>query len=95
MTVNKSDLVEGLAKKMTNMSYKDVALIVDTIFDSMTQSLAGGDRIEIRGFGSFEIRTRIARMARNPKSGQRVHVDKRKVPFFRVGKELKKRVNQG
>lgn len=95
MTVNKSDLVEQLSQRMTNMSHKDVSLIIDTIFDSMTHSLAQGERIEIRGFGSFEIRTRVARMARNPKSGQRVHVDKRKVPFFRVGKELKKRVNAG
>lgn len=92
--MNKSDLIEGLTKKLPTMAGRDVEVIINTIFDSMTESLVRGDRIEIRGFGSFEIRTRKPRLGRNPKTGASVSVTERKVPFFKVGKELRERVNK-
>lgn len=93
--MNKSDLIEMLAKKLPNLAARDVEVIVNTIFDSMTESLVGGERIEIRGFGSFEVRVRKPRIGRNPKTGQSVSVGERRVPFFKVGKELRERVNHG
>jgi integration host factor subunit beta len=92
--MNKSDLVENLSERLKNLSKKEVDLIVDTIFNKMTESLSKGERIEIRGFGSFEVRTRKARQGRNPKTGNKVFVNTRKVPFFKVGKELKEKINQ-
>ena len=91
--MNKSDLVQMVANKMPNLAIKDVELIVNTIFDSMTDSLAKDQRIEIRGFGSFEVRKRSPRLGRNPKTGEKVEVSLRRVPFFKVGKELKEKVN--
>lgn len=93
--MNRSNLVENLTTKMNNLAHREVEVIIDTIFDRMTQALASGKRIEIRGFGSFEIRVRDARQGRNPKTGATVYVNKRKVPFFKVGKELRERVNNG
>jgi len=92
--LNKSDLIEMLAKKLPSMAGRDVEVIVNTIFDSMTDALRRGDRIEIRGFGSFEVRCRKPRIGRNPKTGSSVNVGERKVPFFKVGKELRERVNK-
>lgn len=92
--MNKSDLVEILADQLKTLSKKEVDLIVDTIFNKMTESLGKGERIEIRGFGSFEVRVRDARQGRNPKSGDKVFVNTRRVPFFKVGKELKERINR-
>lgn len=92
--MNKSDLVEIISEKIKTLSRKEVDLIVDTVFNKMTESLSKGDRIEIRGFGSFEVRTRDARQGRNPKSGEKVFVNTRRVPFFKVGKELKERINK-
>ncbi len=77
------------------MASRDVEVIVNTIFDSMADSLRRGDRIEIRGFGSFEVRIRKPRLGRNPKTGMSVNVGERRVPFFKVGKELRERVNTG
>lgn len=91
--MNKSDLVENLAERLKNLSKKEVDLIVDTVFNKMTESLSKGERIEIRGFGSFEVRIREARQGRNPKTGDKVFVNTRKVPFFKVGKELKEMIN--
>lgn len=91
--MNKSDLIELLSKKLPNMAGRDVEVIVNTIFDSMTDALRAGDRIEIRGFGSFEVRVRKPRVGRNPKTGSSVNVSERRVPFFKVGKELRERVN--
>ncbi len=91
--MNKSDLVESLSERLKNLSRKEVDLIIDTIFDKMTEALSNGSRIEIRGFGSFEVRTRQARQGRNPKTGDKVFVTTRRVPFFKVGKELKEKIN--
>jgi len=93
--LNKSDLIEVLSKRLPNLAGRDVEVIVNTVFESMTDSLRKGDRIEIRGFGSFEVRVRKPRIGRNPKTGQAVEVGERLVPFFKVGKELRERVNRG
>lgn len=91
--MNKSDLIEILSRKLQNLASRDVEVIVNTIFDGMTGELSNGGRIEIRGFGSFEVRTRRPRLGRNPKTGASVKVGERRVPFFKVGKELRERVN--
>lgn len=91
--MNKSDLIEAIAARCPNLAMKDVEIIVNTIFNSMTTALVDGDRIEIRGFGSFEVRVRQPRSGRNPKTGATVNVGVRRVPFFKVGKELRERVN--
>ncbi|MFA4874332.1 MAG: integration host factor subunit beta [bacterium] len=93
--MNKSDLIENLAKRLPNLAARDVEVIVNTVFDSMTDALRRQERIEIRGFGSFEVRTRKPRIGRNPKTGMSVEVGERLVPFFKVGKELRERVNKG
>jgi len=93
--VNKSDLISSVTEKLGSLSHRDVEIIINQVFDSMVSSLAKGDRIEIRGFGSFEVRTRKPRVGRNPKTGERVEVDERRVPFFKVGKELREMVNDG
>ena len=88
----KSDLVEKIAKDL-KMNHDIAQLVVNNIFDSMTEALGKGESIEIRGFGSFSVRNYEAREGRNPKTGERVTVPPRKKPFFKVGKELKNRVN--
>ncbi|MBI2342987.1 MAG: integration host factor subunit beta [Deltaproteobacteria bacterium] len=90
--MNKSDLITAVAGQMPNLAMKDVEIIVNTIFHSMTDALSTGDRIEIRGFGSFEVRVRQPRSGRNPKTGENVSVGLRRVPFFKVGKELRERI---
>lgn len=91
--MNKSDLIQEISNRMPNLAGRDIEVIVNTIFDSMCNSLEKGNRIEIRGFGSFEVRKRRPRQGRNPKTGARVSVGERKVPFFKVGKELRDRVD--
>ena len=90
----KSGLVEKVAERVKNFTKIDVELLVDEIFDSMTASLAKGDKIEIRGFGSFKVKGHKARKGRNPKTGETIDILAKKTPFFKVGKELKKRVNK-
>ena len=88
----KSDLIEKIAKDL-KMNHDIAQLVVNNVFDSMTEALSKGESIEIRGFGSFSVRHYPAREGRNPKSGETVAVPPRKKPFFKVGKELKNRVN--
>lgn len=92
--MTKSELIEQLADESGNLNKKEAELIVNTIFDSIGDALISGDRVEIRGFGSFTIRERDAREARNPKSGDLVKIPPKKTPFFKTGKELRERVNQ-
>jgi integration host factor subunit beta len=92
--MTKSELIEVVAAKAPEISRRDIEIIVNTIFDSMTLALARHDRIEIRGFGSFTAKERRARDARNPRTGESVSVPKKWVPFFTVGKELRERINQ-
>ena len=92
--MTKSELIEALVKKQAHLSYRDVELAVKTILDLMSQSLADGTRIEIRGFGSFCLHYRPPRMGRNPKSGEPVSLSEKYVPHFKPGKELRQRVNE-
>jgi len=92
--MTKSQLIEEVAKGAPDISKRDIEIIVNTIFDSMTQALARHDRIEIRGFGSFIAKPRRAREGRNPRTGEQVHVPQKWVPFFTVGKELRLRINK-
>jgi integration host factor beta subunit len=78
---------------MSHVSKKDTEMIVNSVFASMAEALKRGDRIEIRGFGSFQVKLREAREGRNPKTGQIVSIPSKRSPFFKVGKELKERVN--
>jgi integration host factor subunit beta len=91
--VTKSQLIEAVAAKLQNVSKKDVEIIVETIFNSMSDALSRDERIEIRGFGSFVSKVREAREGRNPKTGDKVPVPQKRTPFFTVGKELKERVD--
>ena len=95
MAMTKSELIERIAERQAQMSVKDVELAVKTILETMSQMLAEGDRIEIRGFGSFTIKHRESRQGRNPKTGSSVSIPAKRVPFFTVGKELRERVNNG
>lgn len=92
--MTKSDLVEIMMKKLRHLSKMEVEVIVDTVFNKIRETLKKKNRVELRGFGIFEVRFREARSGRNPKSGQKVSVRDRHVPFFRVGKELKDKINQ-
>lgn len=92
--MTKSDLIEKVAAQL-NLPKGKAELIINCIFDSMEESLKQGNRIEIRGFGSFEIRRYKAYEGRNPRTGDPVGVHPKRLPFFKVGKELKERVNAG
>ncbi len=91
--MTKSGLIEAVADRTPHISKKDTEIVVNTIFDSMTQALQRGERIEIRGFGSFQVKVREAREGRNPKTGEPVHISAKRTPFFTVGKELKELVD--
>jgi len=93
--VTKSELVTAVAEANPGLGRRHVELVVNTIFDSMRTALLEGDRIEIRGFGSFTVRVRQPRIGRNPKTGESVDIGQKRVPFFKVGKELRERVNGG
>ena len=90
--MNKSELVEALANEK-NLTYKKSEEIVNIIFDSMSDTLSHGGRIEIRGFGSFIVKDYKAYMGRNPKTGEVINVSPKKLPFFKVGKELRELVD--
>ena len=91
--MTKSELVDQLSTSAESLNKKEAELVVNTIFNSIGDALVSGDRVEIRGFGSFSIRERDAREARNPKSGEVVSIPAKKTPFFKTGKELRSRVN--
>ena len=91
--MTKAELVEKVANQI-NLTKKQTEVVVNTVFSSITDSLAEGKKVELRGFGSFRIRQRNARVGRNPKSGQKVDVPSIKVPFFKAGKELREFVDE-
>jgi integration host factor subunit beta len=91
--MTKSELIERIASVQTQLSAKDVELAVKMILDHMVDALADGERIEIRGFGSFSLHYREARLGRNPKTGEKVNLAGKFVPHFKPGKELRDRVN--
>lgn len=89
----KSELIIKLAESNPHLYQRDVERIVNTIFDEITQALASGNRVELRGFGAFSVKHRPARTGRNPRSGETVHVEEKFVPYFKTGKELRERLN--
>ena len=91
--MTKADLIDEVSR-LAELTRKDSEVIVETIFDSVVRSLRAGDKIEIRGFGSFRTRQRKPRIGRNPKTGERVEVPAKKIPFFKPSKELKDLVNE-
>jgi integration host factor subunit beta len=91
--MTKAELIEEVSK-VVEMTRKDSEIIVETIFDSIVSSLHSGDKIEIRGFGSFRTRQRQPRVGRNPKTGSRVEVPSKRIPYFKPSKELRDLVNQ-
>lgn len=91
--MTKSELIEQLATRQQHLSQSDVDLAVRTIIEQMSSALAAGDRIEIRGFGSFSLHFRPPRIGRNPKTGESVALPGKYVPHFKPGKELRERVN--
>ena len=92
-SLTKSDLIESLSRNQRHLERRDVELAVKGLLEKMSQELASGNRIEIRGFGSFSLHFRAARMGRNPKSGDAVPLRGKYVPHFKPGKELRERVN--
>lgn len=91
--MTKADLVEKIASQ-ADLSKKDSEVVVNTVFRSIVDALANGDKVELRGFGSFRTRKRKPRIGRNPKTGDKVDVPEKSVPFFKPGKNLKKSVNE-
>jgi integration host factor subunit beta len=91
--MTKSELIERVVQTHGMLNMKVSEIVVNTVFDSIEEALKSGDKVEIRGFGSFTIRERLGREARNPKSGEVVRIPSKKTPFFKTGKELKERVN--
>ncbi|MGA2151775.1 MAG: integration host factor subunit beta [Geobacteraceae bacterium] len=91
--MTKSELVDRIVEANGILTRKESELVVNIVFDSMTEALKNGEKVEIRGFGSFTVRERGAREARNPKSGEIVNIQAKKAPFFKTGKELRERVD--
>ena len=91
--MTKSELIEVLARRQSQLAYKDVELAVKTIIEHMSSTLSGGERIEIRGFGSFSLHYRPPRVGRNPKSGEPVSLPAKYVPHFKPGKQMRERVD--
>ena len=92
--MTKSELINRVAERLPYLTRKDAEIIVNTIFDSMVDALVDGDRIEIRGFGSFKVKNRGDREGRNPKTGESVRIPAKTMPFFKIGKELYERINR-
>lgn len=91
----KSELIQLIAQKNPHLYHRDVERIINTVFDRITEALADGDRVELRGFGAFSVKERQARQGRNPRTGSAVDVGAKRVPFFKTGKELRERLNPG
>ena len=91
--MTKSELIAELAAANPHLQGRDVELIVATIFDEITSALSRGERVELRGFGAFSTRHRDARVGRNPRTGEAVDVDAKRVPYFKPGKEMRERLN--
>jgi len=94
VSMTKAELIEEVAR-VVEVTRKDSEVIVDAIFESVVRALRNGDKIEIRGFGSFRTRQRQPRIGRNPKTGARVEVPSKRIPYFKPSKELKDLVNEG
>lgn len=91
--MTKAELIEKVSAHLTTLTKRQTEILVNTVFDSIKEALSKGDKIEIRGFGSFRLRQRRTREGRNPKTGALVNVPSKRVPFFKAGKELKELVD--
>ena len=89
----RSELIQKLADENPHLYQRDVEKIVNTIFEEITNAMANGDRVELRGFGAFSVKRREARQGRNPRTGEAVQVEEKHVPFFKAGKLLRDRLN--
>ena len=90
--MTKADLVDAVSR-VTELNRKDSEIVVESLFESIVKALKSGDKLEVRGFGSFRIRERRARQGRNPKTGEKVNVPEKRVPYFKPSKELKDLIN--
>ena len=90
--MTKAELVDAVSRN-SDLNKKDAEVIVQTVLDSMVDSLKGGEKVELRGFGSFRLRSRASRQGRNPKTGETVFVPAKRVPYFKPGKDLKALIN--
>ncbi|MBT4934522.1 MAG: integration host factor subunit beta [Rhodospirillaceae bacterium] len=91
--MTKSELIQRLADANPHLYQRDVERIVTTIFDEITTALAGGDRVELRGFGAFSVKQRGSRVGRNPRTGEAVNVASKHIPYFKTGKQLREKLN--
>jgi integration host factor subunit beta len=89
----RSELLQKIADENPHLYQRDVERIVSTIFDEITEAMARGERVELRGFGAFSVKKRDARVGRNPRTGEAVDVEEKHVPFFKTGKLLRERLN--
>jgi integration host factor subunit beta len=89
----RSELVQKLCQDFPDLTQREVESVVTAVFDSITDQLAHGGRVELRGFGAFSTRKRDARVGRNPRTGESVQVDAKRVPYFKPGKEMRERLN--
>ena len=92
--MTKSELIEKIAAKNPNLTVRDIERIVSVIFDSVIKSMANGERVEFRGFGAFSVRSRSERIAKNPRTGEKLKVEARKIPHFKAGKHLYEMLNR-
>ena len=92
--MTKAELIESLVERLDRLTKKEAELIVAVVLSGISDALANGDKVELRGFGSFKVKARRSRDGRNPKTGDRVHVEQKRVPYFKAGKELRERVNR-
>lgn len=90
----KSELINKIAEENPHLYHRDVERIVSKIFDEITAALSRGDRVELRGFGAFSVKERPARVGRNPRTGEKVDVSAKRVPYFKTGKFLRERLNK-
>lgn len=93
LNMTKSELIARLAADNPHLYQRDVERIVSTIFEEITSALSRGDRVELRGFGAFSVKARGARVGRNPRTGEAVHVSEKYIPYFKTGKQLREKLN--
>jgi len=92
--MTKSELIARLAEKNPSLYHRDLEQLVNTVLETIVKALENGDRVELRGFGSFSIRERKTRTGRNPRTGETVQIDARRLPFFKMGKNMLERLNK-
>jgi len=92
--MTKSELIQHLAERNPHLYLRDIEKIVDTVFNEISDAMARGDRVELRGFGAFSVKHRAARIGRNPRTGESVEVEAKRMPFFKTGKALRENLNE-